>query len=167
MRKVISIFMAFFIMLGSLASTGCSKIAENETANNTTVEGVSNTKDEGESNTTDESANVLDGKKIIFIGSSSTHYGNCVIRKDQAIQSQQQRSDDLGYFFQLCNKNGARVSVTNWCYGGHSPADLFEVCSANRGCDGVVHQNDLVDRNFDYVVLQHAPGCSIAKFTET
>lgn len=96
----------------------------------------------------------LDGKKIIFIGNSFTHYGNVVLRRDQSIQSQRKRSNDKGYFYQLCKKNGAEVNVTNWCYGGHDLSCLFEVCKANRGCDGVIHKDDIVDRNYDYVVMQ-------------
>lgn len=96
----------------------------------------------------------LDGKKIMFIGNSFTHYGNVVIKKDQTIQSQEERSNDQGYFYQICKKNGAEVSVTNWCYGGHDLSSLFEVCKANRGCDGVIHKDDIVDKNFDYVVMQ-------------
>ena len=103
----------------------------------------------------EESKHVLDGKKILFIGNSFTYYGKTVIEKKQSILTQEPRSNDTGYFYQLCKSNGAEVSVTNWTFGGHSLADILGVCSANRGCDGVKHLDYLVDREFDYVFIQH------------
>ncbi|MBE6618565.1 MAG: hypothetical protein E7626_02120 [Ruminococcaceae bacterium] len=97
----------------------------------------------------------LDGKKIIFIGNSYTYYGKTVIEKTQSVRSQEARSNDRGYFYEICKQNGAEVSVTNWTYGGHSFSDMFETCEANRGCDGAKHFDDLTDRNFDYVVFQN------------
>ncbi len=100
----------------------------------------------------------LDGKKVIFIGNSHTYYGKTVLEKAQSVQSQEARSNDQGFFYQLCKANGMEVEVTNWTYGGHTLAHLFEECTANRGCDGVDHKADLTDRYFDYVMFQ--PGTS-------
>lgn len=97
----------------------------------------------------------LDGKKILFIGNSFTYYGRAVINKAQTILTQQERSDDKGFFYHLCKSNGAEVSVTNWCFGGHTLEHLFGGnCSADRGCDGVDHLSYLTDRVFDYVIIQ-------------
>lgn len=100
----------------------------------------------------------LDGKKIIFIGNSHTYYGKTVLEKTQSVQSQEARSNDQGFFYQLCKANGMEPQVTNWTYGGHSLSHLFEECTANRGCDGVDHKADITDKYFDYVVFQ--PGTS-------
>lgn len=97
---------------------------------------------------------MLDGKKFIFVGNSFTYYGKTVLEKTQSVLTQAARSDDRGYFYQLCKANGAEVAVTNWTFGGHSLYDIFEECTANRGCDGVNHASYLVDRSFDYVVFQ-------------
>lgn len=102
-------------------------------------------------------ASVLDGKKIIFVGCSYTYYGGVVIKDDYYIHSQKKRADDRGYFYQLCKANGADVSVMDWCYGGHDLTDMFDGhCDANdnkveKGHD---HAADLIDRYYDYVVLQ-------------
>lgn len=97
----------------------------------------------------------LDGKKVLFVGCSYTYYGGVVQKKDYVITSQELRSNDQGYFYQLCKANGADVSVTNWCYGGHDLTDLFDgYCDANNTDKGHDHLADLTDRWFDYVVLQ-------------
>ncbi|MBR2341522.1 MAG: hypothetical protein IKA72_03845 [Clostridia bacterium] len=107
----------------------------------------------------DGAEHVLDGKKIIFIGNSYTYYGQTVLEKKQSVLTQADRSNDKGYFYQLCKANGAEVNVTNWTFGGHSLEHLFGgSCSANRGCDGVDHASYLTDRNYDYVVMQPGSG---------
>lgn len=103
----------------------------------------------------EETKHMLDGKKILLIGNSYTYYGKTVLEKKQSILTQDARSNDTGYFYQLCKSNGAEVSVTNWTFGGHILADILGVCSANRGCDGVKHLDYLIDREFDYVIIQH------------
>lgn len=102
----------------------------------------------------EEGAKMLDGKKVIFIGNSHTYYGKTVIEKTQSVLTQAARSNDKGYFYQMCKNNGAEVSVTNWTFGNHDFTDLFENCTANRGCDGVDHLSYLEDRKFDYVIMQ-------------
>ena len=97
----------------------------------------------------------LDGKKIIFIGNSYTYYGQTVIGGSSSNLTQAKRKNDKGYFYQLCKANGANVQVTNWTFGGHSLDHLFcGSCSADRGCDGVDHAAYLLDKNYDYVVMQ-------------
>ena len=108
---------------------------------------------------------MLDGKKILFVGNSFTYYGRCVKAPQGNMNvNQSARAGDDGYFYQLCKSNGHDVSVTNWTYGGHSLKHLFDVCTADRGCDGYDHKADLVDRNFDYVVLQEG---SVKSFATT
>jgi len=96
----------------------------------------------------------LDGKKVIFVGNSHTYYGQTVIVRSQSVLTQDKRSHDTGYFYQLCKANGADVEVTNWTWGGHALHHTFGICAANRGCDGKDHSEELVDRYFDYVVIQ-------------
>ena len=101
----------------------------------------------------------LDGKSIIFIGNSYTYYGQTVLEKSQKYLTQEERVNDTGYFYQLCKANGMDVKVTNWTFGGHGLEHLFGGnCSANRGCDGEDHKAYLVDRNYDYVVIQAGSG---------
>ena len=99
---------------------------------------------------------MLNGKKIIFVGNSYTYYGKCVLEKKPTVLEQAPRSNDQGYFYQLCKENGMQVQVTNWTFGAHTLADLFTPCAANKDCAGVMHADYLTDRNFDYVVLQEA-----------
>ena len=96
----------------------------------------------------------LQGKKVLVIGNSHTYFGKLVIEKTQSILTQKERSNDEGYFYQLCKANGVDVSVTNWAFGNHDFTDLFENCTADRGCDNVKHLDYLTDRNFDYVIMQ-------------
>ncbi len=98
---------------------------------------------------------MLKNKKILFIGNSFTYYGKCVLEKTTATLTQKERSNDKGYFYQLCREKGADVEVTNWTFGNHGLISLFGgSCSANRGCDGTDHAAYLTDRYFDYVVIQ-------------
>jgi len=99
--------------------------------------------------------NILDGKRIIFIGNSFTYYGKTVLDKGWGIVTQKERNDDKGYFYELCKRNGARVSVTNWTFGRHDFKNLFEgPCSVERPCKGTDHLSYLEDRCFDYVIMQ-------------
>jgi len=114
---------------------------------------------------------LLDGKKILFVGCSYTYYGNTVIKKTNDVRSQEKRSDDQGYFYQLCKANGAEVSVTNWTYGDHALSDILSgKCATGRSCDGTDHLRDLTDRSFDYVVLQdlnQPQGRTVEQYVET
>ena len=104
--------------------------------------------------------NPLNGKKFIFVGNSYTYYGQTVIGGSSGTLTQSKRSNDKGFFYQLCKNNGAEVSVTNWTFDGHNLRYLFsDSCGAtNKSCVGENHKSYLTDRYFDYVVLQ--PGKS-------
>lgn len=102
---------------------------------------------------------VLNGKKVIFIGNSFTYYGNCVLNKGQSALGLETRVNDQGYFCQVCRANGVNVSVTNFTFGGHQLKDFYSgKCAAARGHDGLDHLEYLTDRNYDYVVLQQGSG---------
>ena len=104
---------------------------------------------------------MLNKKKVIFIGNSYTYYGRTVMEKSQSYLLQESRKNDKGYFYQLCSANGAEVEVTNWTFGGHNLANLFDGnCTADRGCDGEDHKAYLTDRYYDYVVIQPGSGAS-------
>lgn len=98
----------------------------------------------------------LHGKKIIFLGNSYTFYGNTVIHKGYKVLTQAERSNDPGYFYQLCKAKGMEVAVTNWTFGSHNLTEFFreEGCNAQRDCQGHRHQDYLEDAYFDYVSLQ-------------
>ena len=97
----------------------------------------------------------LDGKKIIFIGNSYTFWGQTVLHKDQSVLKQELRSNDQGYFYQLCKENGAQVQVTNWTFGAHDFTDLFgSECKTDKVCEGEKHFYFLQDAAFDYVAIQ-------------
>ncbi len=182
--RVISLLLFCILMLGSVLS-GCDApektpidsseetgegTKDGEIGNETTEggetdgdkvpEGEETTNDDdnagnGEQEDDDMSITSLDGKKIIFIGNSYTYYGQTVLEKSQTYLTQESRTGDKGYFYQLCKANGMDVNVTNWTFGGHSLANLFSGnCSADRGCDGKDHKAYLTDKSFDYVVIQ-------------
>jgi len=102
----------------------------------------------------------LDGKKIIFIGNSFTYYGKTVIDAGQNLEEAnfRKRFDDKGYFYQICKRNNADVTVTNWTWGSHALGDTFgDSCQADKGHDGHNHLADLKqmsDLKYDYVVIQ-------------
>ncbi len=106
----------------------------------------------------------LEGKKIIFIGNSFSYYGKCVLGVSQSAYGLEKRTNDKGYFYQVCKANGVNVSVTNFTFGSHQLKDFYSgKCAANRGHDGLNHLEHLTDRNYDYVVLQQgSPGKDLA-----
>lgn len=110
----------------------------------------------------------MNGKKIIFIGNSYTYYGQTVLERSCSKLCQDGRNFDKGYFYNLCKANGAEVQVTNWTFGGHSLEHLFGGnCSADRGCNGEDHRAYLIDKYYDYVIIQPGSGESSSKrFTE-
>ena len=98
---------------------------------------------------------------ILFIGNSFTWYGKCVLDKGQNAWGLERRTDDQGYFYQVCKANGVEASVTNFTFGGHALDDWYTGnCQANRGHNGLDHMAYLTDRNYDYVVLQQGSGGS-------
>lgn len=98
----------------------------------------------------------LDGKKIIFIGNSYTFWGQAVLFKGYDVLTLAERSNDQGYFYQLCKANGIDVSVTNYTFGSHDATDIigYGTCAAERDCDGEYHQYYLQDPYYDYVAIQ-------------
>jgi len=150
--KKITVWLLLMALLLTVFS-GCAKEQPGETTpTSTTATTAAATEPKGE--------HMLNGKRVIFIGNSYTYYGKAVMEKARGVLTQEERSNDQGYFYQLCKANGAEVAVTNWTFGGHSFGDLFEVCAADRGCDGVDHKSYLTDRAFDYVFLQDGSGSS-------
>ncbi len=104
----------------------------------------------------------LDGKKVLFVGSSFTYHGYTVFRKSRTILNIETRRDDMGYFYQLAKTNGAEPAVTNWTWGGHSLRDTFaEKCTANRECKGLEHLAHFTDYDYDYVFLQESGPLSL------
>lgn len=99
--------------------------------------------------------NILDGKKVLFVGNSFTYYGKCVLDKGRTNLELEPRQNDQGYFYQICKANGADVSVTNWTWGGHALRDTFgEKCGYRRECTGANHFSHLTDLEYDYVIIQ-------------
>lgn len=107
---------------------------------------------------------LLDEKKVIFIGNSFTYWGRNVLNKDRSILTQSARSNDTGYFYQICKANGLDVSVTNWTFGSHALYNLFgdTACTVSGSCNGVNHESYLTDTYFDYVFIQQGRGTTSA-----
>ena len=98
----------------------------------------------------------LDGKKIIFIGDSNVYWGRMVQSIGASKYQQSARTNDKGSFYQLCKANNIDVSVTNWTFGSHGLWSLFsdEACTGSDcTANNVIHEQQLVDRNYDYVVI--------------
>lgn len=97
----------------------------------------------------------LDGKKILIVGCSYNFYGKIVMPVDDYVTDLSARQNDMGYFYELCKQNGADVSVTNWCFGGHDLSDLLgDSCMADRACgNDFDHLGELTDLDYDYVSL--------------
>ena len=120
MKKNIALLLAWMMLLGALV--GCNSPVgtppEEEPSDNVTTEAPTDTPTEPDTtqtevDTEDETTaetnegentetNVLDGKKVIFIGNSHTYYGKTVLEKKQSVLTQAARSNDQGYFYQIC-----------------------------------------------------------------
>ena len=101
----------------------------------------------------------LDGKKIIFIGNSHTYVGNVVSQVYNKNPRQEDRDNNKGLFYLLCNRLGSEVSVTNWTFSSHGLASIFgESCTVKGDCYGMDHKSYMTDRYFDYVVIQPGVG---------
>ncbi len=149
MKKLLSLLLALCILL-SLAACGGQPAAPAETTAAPTTEAT----EPAFVRPTGKEA--LQGKKIIFIGNSYTFWGQTVIYKDQDVLTQDKRSYDQGYFYQLCKANGIDVAVTNWTFGGHDITAMFSQ-PCNKGddkCNGEYHEYFLKDAYFDYVCIQ-------------
>ncbi len=115
-----------------------------------------------------EAQKALDGKKIMFIGNSYVYYGNCVVYPGRTAWTWDDRNGDIGYFYQLCRLNNIDVTVTNWCFSGHTTANTFNgPCDHNIECAGVVHEDHIEDKYYDYVVISpHADSTEQAAIEE-
>ena len=151
MKKLISLFLALVLVLPVLA--GCGGQAPVATTAETTV---APTTEPAPSGPSQAAIDALDGKKIIFIGNSYTYWGNCVIPAESVMDSQSDRTNDKGLFYQLCKENGIKVDVTNWTFGGHNITDIMsEECLKEDGkCEGMNHLANLTDPYYDYVAMQ-------------
>ena len=102
---------------------------------------------------------LLDGKKIIFIGNSHTYVGNVVSQVYNKNPRQEDRDNNKGLFYLLCNQQGSEVQVTNWTFSSHGLASIFgDSCVTKGDCYGLDHKSYLTDRYFDYVVIQPGVG---------
>ena len=95
---------------------------------------------------------LLNGKKVLFIGDSYVYYGRTVESKGTSL-TQSSRSNDKGGFYQLCKANGIDVEVTNWTFGSHGLRETFDGVCTETTCpaytNGESHEDYLTDRNFD------------------
>lgn len=148
MKRTLSLILACLLCLSILA--GCSQTPA-PTQQSTTAETTS-----APTQPVLTGPEALQGKKIIFLGNSYTFWGQTVIHKGYEILTQEERSNDQGYFYQLCKAKGIDVAVTNWTFGSHNLTDFFATdgCAANTDCNKEFHQYFLKDAYFDYVVLQ-------------
>ena len=161
MRKILTVLLVLSILFGAVSCTAnqdissgagesenteSAKVDEEITDEKTETEdnksNAEGDESESEANGSDkednelESKNMLDGKKIIFIGDSFVYYGQVVLNGSAS------RYNDKGYFYQLCKSMGAEVSVTNWTYSATKISTIYENYIGN-----------LKDRNYDYVVI--------------
>lgn len=142
MKRMICILLGALLLVGSLGGCGKKEAPKKEAAK----------------------SNILDGKKIIFIGNSHTYKGGVVNYIGNGNIAQAPRSNDLGLFHLLCLENGANVSVTNWTFSGHGLQNLFgQPCQMSTPCGGKSHEEELKDRYFDYVVVTPGVGTASAE----
>lgn len=138
LRKLLALALTPALLLGTCA--GCGNSSEPETT---------------KPKVSQAAVEALDGKKIIFIGNSFTQSAFTIMPKPELIMTQQERTGVHGLFYELCKANGAEVSITNWCFGGHDITDTFGApCGSKKECKGQMHEDYLTDRYFDYVAIQ-------------
>lgn len=161
--KMLAMILLGGILLPTMLESCSSKSPATERTSGGTTEKVTEpsveTTTDGNS-PQDPPAHPLDGKKVIVIGNSYVFYGNAVLNMNSSITSQKLRTGDQGYFYQLCKANGAEVSVTNWCFGGHGLADMFGAPCQHSSCvgSGVRHYADLIEPYYDYVIVSPGGG---------
>lgn len=106
-------------------------------------------------------------RKVIFIGDSFIYYGQTVLFRSCDAIELRDRTDDHGYFYQLCRANGENAAVTNWTFGSHGLASILIedrcACSA-KPCYGKSHKERLTDMDYDAVVI--SPGRHTKRFPE-
>lgn len=146
MKKFISFVLILCLSLALFAGCGSSTQTTESTPENTAPT----------HSPWDTGKEALQGKKIIFLGNSYTFWGQTVIHKGYDVLTQDKRSNDQGYFYQLCKANGIDVSVTNYTFGSHDATDIigYGPCNANRDCQEEQHQYYLQNAYYDYVAIQ-------------
>ena len=145
MKKFFALFLAVICLAGCLGCASTQEAEPQTTAPEATVP---------EATASAAAMEALDGKKIIFVGNSYTHVGRAVIQVGNGTLDQTLRSNDKGYFYQLCKTQGMEVAVTSWTFGAHDLTDSLGSACTREVCSGVNHISYLKDPYFDYVVLQ-------------
>ncbi|MBE6641068.1 MAG: discoidin domain-containing protein [Ruminococcaceae bacterium] len=107
----------------------------------------------------------LDGKRVIIIGNSYVFNGKTVITQSSSVYTQAPRSNDKGYFYQLCKANGHEVTVTNWTFGGHGLTNLFGGTCGYSSCplEKGSHEKFLTNKFYDYVIVAPGGGSTTAQ----
>ena len=95
---------------------------------------------------------MLSGKKILFIGNSYTYYGNAVMHKGYSVLTQEARSGDQGWFYQLCKAKGINHLIyTGFCVNAcltMSPCGMYDmsrrgvICSVVRDLTTAVENRE-------------------------
>ena len=153
MKKIIAFSLCFCLLSGLCAGCSSGSTTPAEDPTETTV---------------DSAKELLDGKKILFIGNSYTYVGRVTYQVPNSNPKLEDRQNDKGMFYQICKKNGIEVSVTNWTFSSHRLHNTFsKPCEIEGACFGLNHEEYLTDRVYDYVVIQpHANDLSQEHFEE-
>lgn len=103
---------------------------------------------------------ILDGKRVLFVGNSFIYYGRTVAAAGKSNLAPEDRIDTQGAFYQLCKANGINVEVVNLTFGSHTMGDILsDACPRSKdACAGKNHLDSLADKKFDYVVFSPASG---------
>ena len=110
---------------------------------------------------------IASGSKILVVGQSYAHYGNAVLGTGKTKLTQAERGNDKGYIYQFLKEKGVDVSVMDWAFGGHGLSDYFDgKCMIAGDCYGVDHEQYLVDKYYDYVLLCPGSGTVSALYLE-
>lgn len=144
MKRVIFVF----LLSVSLLFASCQPKTTDIT---TVVPAESITESPTEAPTLSPAKQLLDGKKVAFLGCSYT-FRTYAVHKGMGISSgMEKRVHDEETFYQLCKENGAEVDVLDWTFSNHALGDIIhdKIC---RHCSRN-HVADLTDRYYDYVVL--------------
>lgn len=108
---------------------------------------------------------LLQGKRVLFVGCSYTYYGGTVCPAGTSNSGannedflRENRDHDNGFFYQLCQSYGLDVNVTDWTFGGHTLKKILgnEICTHTMACKSKNpngHLETLGDCSFDYVIL--------------
>lgn len=153
MKHILSVLLALTLLLGL---PGCSK---DEAAASTATPAETEAVTDPTGSQAAVTAGPLDGKKIIFIGNSHTYVGNVVTQVYNKQPAQEARNNNMGLFYLLCSRLGSQVSVTNWTFSSHGLSSLFGgTCKVSGDCEGMDHEEYLIDRYYDYVVIQPGVG---------